>query len=79
MKSASERTAGCDAADGGANGIKSKEVDTALFGVVQLKPMKETCVLAGLFGRLPDLGVEGRGHEQDEGKPTEAAHDLTCW
>lgn len=78
MKSPAELAAGCDATDGGTDGIEGEEVDGALLGVVELKATEEVGVFAGLFGGFPVLGVSGSGCEQDEGEATEAPHDLTC-
>jgi hypothetical protein len=83
MKSAAERAPGGDAAHGRTDGIKGEEVHAALLGVVVLKVLlPEACVVAGLFGGLPVLGVSSGGGEQDgeldEGEPAETVHDFTC-
>jgi hypothetical protein len=78
MKPAAEAAPGCNGAYGGTEGIESEEVDGALLGVVNLKVVEEAGVFAGLFGGFPVLGVRGTSCEQNEKKPTETPHDLTC-
>jgi hypothetical protein len=67
MQSAAESTTGCNATDGGTDGIEGEEVDGALLRVVKLKAAKELSVFAGLFRGLPVFGMSGSGCKQDEG------------
>jgi hypothetical protein len=77
MKSAAEFATGCDATDGGPEGIAGEEVDGALLRVVELKATEEAGIFAGLFGGFPVLGVSSSECEQDEREPTDPPHDLT--